>query len=336
METTAVLLAAGEGKRMKSRLPKVMHAICGRDLLGHVLAAAQAVSQRQVIVVGHGREQVMRATGTDYLYAIQDQQLGTGHAVKTAREYLDSREVLVLCGDTPLIDSQVLESLLKAHREEGALGTVLTAKLSRPAGYGRIIRGDTGNVSRIVEERDASAEERKIREINTGTYCFDGPALMRVLDQLSTDNAQGEYYLTDVMEILAREGKTTACLLADQRLALGVNSREELAEAARVMRELINKKLMAAGVTMVDPLATYVDVGVSIGGDTIIHPNTIIEGNCSIGRGCILGPNSRLTNAVLGEKVTLYASVIRDSTVSTGSSIGPFAYISRETDVGGG
>jgi bifunctional UDP-N-acetylglucosamine pyrophosphorylase / glucosamine-1-phosphate N-acetyltransferase len=327
MDSTAILLAAGEGKRMKSKIPKVLHRLWGKTLLEHVLTAAEAVSRRQVIVVGHGKEQVMEETGRKYSYVFQEEQLGTGHAVKMAREYLDAREVFILCGDTPLIDGDTLLSLLRTHREAGALATVLTAELPSPEGYGRIIRGGDGSVLRIVEDRDASAAEKSISEINTGTYCFHGPSLMRVLDHLSTDNAQGEYYLTDVLETLAGEGKTAACRLPDFRRAQGVNSREDLAAAGGVMREFINGKLMQSGVSLMDPATAYVDAGVKIGADTIIYPNTIIEGDSIIGRGCSLGPNSHLRNVVLGDEVTVHASIMVDSSREAGSVIGPFQHI---------
>ncbi len=330
METTAIVLAAGEGKRMKSATPKVLHKVCGRSLLEHVLGAAAAVSQRQVVVVGHGRDRVMAETGPGCEYITQEEQLGTGHAVKMAEAYLDCPEALILCGDTPLLNSSLLASLLKVHREEGALGTVLTARVQRPAGYGRILRGEGGRVLRIVEEGDASPEERKIQEINTGTYCFHGPSLRRVLDGLSADNAQGEYYLTDVLEILAREGKTAAFDLPDYRLALGVNSREELAEAARIMREVINQGLMQSGVTLVDPRATYVDAGVEVLEDTVIYPNTVIQGNSLVGRGCSLGPNCRIVDGVLEDGVTFRESLLEGSTVPRGSIVGPFAWIRGE------
>lgn len=330
METTAILLAAGEGKRMKSDKPKVLHKVCGRSLLEHVLRAAESVSQRQVIVVGHGREQVMEEMGEGFVYVTQEEQLGTGHAVKMAEAYLDCREAMVLCGDTPLLDSRIMASLLEVHRQEDALGTVLTARVQRPAGYGRVLRGEDGRVLRIVEDRDASPGERKIQEINTGTYCFHGPALRQALDRLSTDNAQGEYYLTDVMEMLARQGKTAACPLPDHRMAQGVNSREELAEAARVMREIINKNLMLSGVTLLDPLTTYVDAGIRVLENTVIYPNTVIEGESRVGRGCLLGPNCRILDAVLEDRVTCRESVIVGSTVSRGAVIGPFAHIKGE------
>lgn len=327
MDTTALVLAAGEGRRMKSRLPKVLHRICGRSLLQHVLAAAGEVSRRQVIVVGHGRDQVMEQTGPAHKYVVQEEQLGTGHAVMMARAYLDSPEILVLCGDTPLLDGPLLEKLLEHHRREGSLATVLTALLPNPAGYGRILRGEGGRVKKIVEDRDADPVERDIREINTGTYCFHGPSLRNVLNRLSTDNAQGEYYLTDVMEILGREGKTAAWQLSDHRLALGVNTREELAEAARLMREAINRDLMLSGVTLVDPLTAYVDAGVAIGEDTILYPNTAVQGVSRIGRGCLLGPNTRILDSFLEEGVVVRESVVTGSRVRRGEHIGPYAFI---------
>lgn len=334
MNTISVILAAGEGKRMKSSLSKVLHEVCGKSLLGHVLVAAEAVSDRQVVVIGHGKEEVRTAAGEKYDYVVQEEQLGTGHAVKMAREFLSIEEVLILCGDTPLISEEVLRALIAEHRKERSLGTVLTADIPFPTGYGRIIRGERGKVLRIVEEKDASKDERRIHEINTGTYCFHGPSLLTVLDSLSTDNKQGEYYLTDVMEILANQGETAACKLSDHRFSLGVNTKEQLSEAATVMRELKNKKLMLEGVTMPDPTTVYIDVDVEIGMDTVIYPNTIIEGKSKLGKGCKIGPNSHLTDALLGDNITLQHSVIVDSSVAKGSVIGPFAYIRPGTEIG--
>jgi bifunctional UDP-N-acetylglucosamine pyrophosphorylase / glucosamine-1-phosphate N-acetyltransferase len=333
MKTTALLLAAGEGKRMKSARPKVLHRVCGKSLLQHVLTAAAGLSQRQVIVVGHGREEVMEEMGPGCVYVVQEEQLGTGHAVKMAAAYLDCPEILVLCGDTPLLDRDVLAALLTAHRQEGSLGTVLTARVPRPAGYGRILRDEGGRVLKIVEERDATAGEKRIREINTGTYCFHGPSLARALDRLSADNAQREYYLTDVLEILGRGGKTAAWTLADYRRALGVNSREELAAAARIMRETINRHLMASGVTLVDPHTTYVDAGVLIQEDTVIYPNTCIEGNSRVGKGCLVGPGARLCDAVLEDGVVLRESVVTGATVKQGLRVGPFACIGEDGQI---
>ncbi len=333
IETIAIVLAAGEGTRMNSSLPKVLHKICGKTLLSHVLSAAGETTDKQIIVIGHAGDKVKQETGEDYTYIMQEQQLGTGHAVKKARDYLNCREVLVLCGDTPLISSEIIQRLLCQHRQEGALGTVLTAELPSPAGYGRIVRGEGGSVLKIIEESEATEQEKKIEEINTGTYCFDGPSLGRVLDDISRKNRQGEYYLTDVMEILSREGKTAACLLPDYRLALGVNTKEQLAEASRVKRELKNRELMLAGVTLIDPATTYIDMEVEIGADTIIYPGTIIEGKSKIGANCILGPDSQLVNAILGDGVVLRYSVVMGSFIGNRTTVGPFAYIRPESEI---
>ncbi len=332
-ETIAIILAAGEGTRMNSALPKVLHKICGRTLLSHALAAVKEATDRQIIVVGHAREAVKQEVGEDYIYVVQEQQLGTGHAVKKAQDYLHYREVLVLCGDTPLIDAEIIQLLLSRHRQENALGTVLAAELPLATGYGRIVRGENGQVLKIVEESEATEEEKKIREINTGTYCFDGPSLGRVLDNISRENRQGEYYLTDVMEILSIKGKTTACLLPDYRLALGVNTKEQLAEAAQIKRELKNRDLMLAGVTLIDPATTYIDMDVEIGADTTIYPGTIIEGKSTIGRNCTLGPDSQLVNVTLGDGVVLRHSVVIDSFIGNRTTVGPFAYIRPESEI---
>ncbi len=327
MKTTAIILAAGEGKRMKSSLPKVLHKLAGKTMIEHVLAGARAVSDRQVIVIGRGKEQVAEKLGLELTYVIQEEQLGTGDAVKAARAYLDAGEVIILCGDTPLLNEVLLKNFLEFHRKEASLVTVLTAELAEPAGYGRVIRNEQGKVVKIVEEKDATKEEQAIKEINTGTYCFYGPALAKALDLLSRDNRQREYYLTDVLEILDREGKVAACKIKEPRLALGVNNREQLAEAVAILRELKNRQLMDTGVTLIDPRATYIDVDVEIGPDTVIYPNTIIEGKSRVGKECSVGPATHITESVLGDKVAIRYSVVADSAIGDNVVIGPFANI---------
>ncbi|HHX77069.1 MAG TPA: bifunctional UDP-N-acetylglucosamine diphosphorylase/glucosamine-1-phosphate N-acetyltransferase GlmU, partial [Firmicutes bacterium] len=269
----------------------------------------------------------MEKLGPELTYVIQEEQLGTGDAVKAAKEYLDDGEVIVLCGDTPLLNGALLKEFLEFHRKEASLVTVLTAETADPAGYGRVIRNEQGKVIKIVEEKDATVEERAIKEINTGTYCFYGPALAKALGLLSRDNKQKEYYLTDVLEILDREGKVTACKTREPRLALGVNNREQLAEAAAILREFKNRQLMDAGVTLIDPRTTYIDVDVEIGPDTVIYPNTFIEGKSRVGKECSVGPATHITDSMLGDKVVIRYSVVADSSIGDNVVIGPFANI---------
>ena len=274
---TAVILAAGEGKRMKSTLPKVLHSICGRTLLGHVVAAVERLCDHKIVIVGHGAAQVQQAFGDRVAYALQKEQLGTGHAVMQAVPLIPPLgDVFVLCGDTPLIDECTLGELLATHRRDKAAVTILTATVPNASGYGRIIRNEHGMIQKIVEEKDAKEAEKNVKEINTGSYIFSAPHLLDALRDLKNDNAQNEYYLTDCIEVLIAKGVTaTSHCLHDYRHALGVNDRQQLAEAGRLLYERINHKLMVLGVTMVDPATTYVDVEVEVGNDTVLLPNKI-------------------------------------------------------------
>ena len=332
---TAVILAAGEGTRMESELPKVLHKLCGKTMIGHVLDELQPVADGMIVIIGHKAEEVRKSLGEEYTFAYQLQQRGTGHAVAQALELIPEKgEVLIVCGDTPLLTSQIFENLLAFHREEGCAAAVLTADLEEPFGYGRIIRDETGKVIKIIEEKDASPRERKVKEINTGTYCVQGPLLKEALTLISNDNVKGEYYLTDLVEILnRRRHKVAAFKIDDFFLARGINNRVQLAEAESVLRKRTNEKLMLQGVTMVDPFSTYIDTEVTIGKDTVIMPQTMIQGKTSIGQGCVIGPQSRLVDSVLGNQVTLQNSIILESVVEDGATIGPFAYIRPESRI---
>ncbi|BCV20022.1 bifunctional UDP-N-acetylglucosamine diphosphorylase/glucosamine-1-phosphate N-acetyltransferase GlmU [Moorella sp. Hama-1] len=329
-EAIAVILAAGQGKRMHSRRPKVLHRIAGRYLVEHVLAAArEAGIDKQVIVIGHGAEEVREALGPGYTYVLQEQQLGTGHALARARKAANTAAtVLVLCGDTPLLRPETLARLLKEHRDRQAAVTVLTAVLDDPTGYGRIIRDGQGRVTGIVEERDASPMERTIREINTGTYCFAAAYLWPFLEQLKPDNDQAEYYLTDVVALACRESLPVLAVATDDpEETLGVNDRAQLAAAGAVLQRRINNRLMLAGVTIIDPIATYIDATVQVGQDTIIYPGTFLEGHTIIAAGCTLGPGTTLRDCQVGEGSQIIHTVALESQIGAGCQVGPFTYL---------
>jgi bifunctional UDP-N-acetylglucosamine pyrophosphorylase / glucosamine-1-phosphate N-acetyltransferase len=337
-QVSALILAAGEGKRMKSKKAKVLHEICGKSLLSWVsYQIQQSDVKRQIIVIGNQGEQVQKAMGNTFEYALQTNQLGTGHAVMQAQEYIKNPKgtVLVLCGDTPLIQEDTIRSLLKFHLENDHAVTVITAELEDPTGYGRIVRNHEGNIDCIVEERDALEDVKKIKEINSGMYCFNQGLLLESLKKLTNDNSQKEYYLTDTLQILSKEGfKVVPFKITDHHEILGVNDRVQLATAERLMQQRIHTHHMINGVTIVDPQNTYISHGVSIGMDTILYPNVSIEGNTFIGEGCVIRSNTRLVNAVLKTDVEISNSCVLDSTVDSQSKVGPFAYLRPGSHIG--
>lgn len=331
IQVSSIILAAGKGTRMKSRLPKVLHAVCGKPMLSHVLrAASDAGVQRNIVVIGHEAEMVREKIGSDVEWVEQPEQLGTGHAVMQAESSLVDFKgnVLILCGDTPLITAGTLTKLIQNHASAGNAATVLTAIMDDPAGYGRIVRDSSGDVQEITEHRDASTEQLQIREINTGIYCFDAAKLFSGLKQVTPANAQGEYYLTDVLAILKCEGqKIGATVIADPLETMGINNRVQLAEAEKIMRLRKLYGLMLDGVTIVDPANTYIDHDVIIGADSVVYPGTVIEGKCSFGSECEIGPYSRLKEVEVGQRVTIQNSIILESSVGDDANIGPYAYI---------
>jgi bifunctional UDP-N-acetylglucosamine pyrophosphorylase/glucosamine-1-phosphate N-acetyltransferase len=333
-----IILAAGVGLRMKSTLPKVLHRVCGRPMIRYVLdAAAEAGFGRPVVVVGRGADAVRAEVGEGALFAEQPEQRGTADAVRVGLGAADEGEILVLYGDVPLVRPATLRGLVARHREARPAITVLTARLHDPTGYGRIVRGPDGGVARIVEEADASPEERAIREINPGTYVFDGAALREGLGQLRPANVQGEYYLTDLIGWALASGRRVEAVAAgDSVEVLGVNSRRDLALVESAMRTRLLEGLMDAGVTVVDPQTTYVHAGVAVGEETVIHPGCSLEGATRVGRGCVLGPNARLVDAAIGERVTVLASTIVHATMADGSRIGPYSHLRPGTRVGRG
>ncbi|NMB41912.1 MAG: bifunctional UDP-N-acetylglucosamine diphosphorylase/glucosamine-1-phosphate N-acetyltransferase GlmU [Firmicutes bacterium] len=332
----AVILAAGEGTRMKSSLPKVLHPLCGKPLLWYIVQSAKAVTSEQLLVVGHGAGQVKEYFGDEFLYVSQKQRLGTGHALQQTLPHLPAEgEMLVLCGDTPLLEKEVLRQLILTHRRQKAAATILTARMDDPGGYGRIIRSDQGKILKIVEELHLTLEQKKVQEINTGTYCFDLRALKKFLPLLPQNLSKGEYYLTDLIPVLLENGlEVGSYIIADAEQALGINDRLQLARAASRMRERINSLLMRAGVAMIDPATTYIDAGVEIGKDTIIYPQTILEGDTKVGENCLLGPGLHLVDTLVGNEVVCRQSVVLESVLKDGVNIGPYAHIRPGSTIG--
>ncbi|WP_172199330.1 bifunctional UDP-N-acetylglucosamine diphosphorylase/glucosamine-1-phosphate N-acetyltransferase GlmU [Saccharibacillus qingshengii] len=327
----AIVLAAGKGKRMKSKLYKVLHPVCGKPMVGHVVDTVRRTnSERTVVIVGHGAEEVKSYLGDQADYALQAEQLGTGHAVRQAEELLGKEEgtTILICGDTPLVRAETIEAMIALHEGEGAAATILTAVPEDPTGLGRIIRGEDGGVLRIVEQKDCSPEENAVKEINTGTYCFDNRKLFEALAKVTNENAQGEYYITDVIGILQGEGeKIAAYATQDLTESIGVNDRVVLSQAEAAMRERIVRGHMLGGVTVIDPSSTYIGADVQIGSDTVLYPGTVIKGQTVIGEDCTIGPNSEIENAEIGDGTSVSHSVIRDSKVGDHVSVGPFAHL---------
>jgi bifunctional UDP-N-acetylglucosamine pyrophosphorylase/glucosamine-1-phosphate N-acetyltransferase len=331
----AVVLAAGEGKRFKSSTPKVLHALCGRPLIAYVLDALEPIdTRRTVVVVGRGADVVERTaqahTKRKLSFVLQEKQLGTADAARVADDTLGtfSGDVLILPGDSPLMTTDTLRALVDRHRAAGAAATVMTAELDDPTGYGRIIRGPGRAVERIVEERDATPEERATREVNTSVWVFDRAALRTALTRIDRSNAQHEFYLTDVVSVLGDKGEQVEAFTAvDPAEALGANSRVELADVAALMRRRINVRHMLDGVTMVDPASTFVDAGVTIGSDTVIHPMTHLHGTTAIGAGAEIGPNVRLVDTTVGDGAVVLNAVAKEAEIGAGAQVGPFAYL---------
>lgn len=333
-----IILAAGEGKRMKSKLPKVLHKVQGRSMVEHVIEAAQRTGAEDIcVVVGHGGDEVKAALeGRELKFALQEKQLGTGHAVMQAGDFIEEdADILVLYGDTPLITPETLGELLDFHKKEGNSISIISAMVDDPAGYGHIIRNEKGEFLKNVEHKDATEEEKLVKEINTGIYCFTGSALKKGLSMLKNDNAQGEYYLPDTLEIILREGgRVNAMVACDAGEFAGVNSRVQLAEAEAYMRRRINLRHMENGVTIIDPERTYIGADVVIGQDTVILPGVVLEGDTVIGEDCQVGPDSRLTNVRLGNGVKFQYSTALDSSVDDNTTVGPYAYIRPDCSIG--
>ncbi|HJV47533.1 MAG TPA: bifunctional UDP-N-acetylglucosamine diphosphorylase/glucosamine-1-phosphate N-acetyltransferase GlmU [Bacillota bacterium] len=334
----AVVLAAGQGTRMKSKLYKVLHPVCGKPMIQHIVDRLKALEVNEiVVVVGHGAKQVKEQLGTSIQYAFQEQQLGTAHAVLMSSDHLKDKEgtTIVVTGDTPLIKEQTLHNLMQHHLKSGSCATVLTTELNNPMGYGRIIRNQDGYVERIVEHKDATEDERRIMEISTGIFCFNNKKLFEALTQVRNDNVQGEYYLPDVIEILKKNNDIiSAFLTEDAEDGMGVNDRIQLSQVEQIMRKRINENHMRNGVTMIDPSSTYIESDVIIGRDTVIEPGTFLRGSTQIGEDCVIGPGTDLSNTIIEDQVAVRYAVIADSMIRKNASVGPYAYIRPGSDVG--
>lgn len=338
MGRSAIVLAAGLGTRMKSKRHKVLHEVCGKPMILHILDELDKLDLDQVIVVvGQQKEAVQAVVGERAQIAFQSEQLGTGHAVQAAVPLLrqDVETTIVLYGDAPLIRAETISALLASREETHSSACVLTAEVRNPKGLGRVILEEDGRVERIVEEKDASATEKQIHLINTGIYAFDTIHLVRALARLQPNNAQGEYYLTDTLSILREECQTVNSLqVEDADEIASVNDLVQLAEVERLMRTQICHRHMREGVTIINPDNTYIGLDVKIGRDTVLYPGTILEGNTVIGEDCVIGPNSRLVNTTIQDKVKVEQSVVLDSEIDHAATVGPFAYIRPGSHVG--
>ena len=331
MKKFVIVLAAGKGTRMKSKLYKVLHQVCGKSMVEYVVEAAQAIKPDKIVtIVGNGAEEVKKVLADKSEFVLQKKQLGTGDAVLTASDELAAEKgaTLVITGDTPLFTSQTFQKLFDYHQSKGNAATVLTAQAPNPYGYGRIIRDDQDNVLRIVEQKDATADELKINEINTGVFCFDNQLLFSALKKVDNQNAQGEYYLTDVLEILRNEGQRIgAYKMPDFSESLGVNDRYALAQATKIMQKRINKKHMANGVTFIDPDTAYIDADVKIGCDTLIEGNVVIKGNTEIGDDCVVTSGSRIIDSKIANNVTVTSSTVEQAEMDDFSDVGPNSHL---------
>ncbi|WP_245855838.1 bifunctional UDP-N-acetylglucosamine diphosphorylase/glucosamine-1-phosphate N-acetyltransferase GlmU [Paenibacillus rigui] len=326
----AIVLAAGKGTRMKSKQHKILHAVCGKPMVQHVIDSLKGlVTGEIVVIVGHDAESVKEQLGTSVQYALQEEQLGTAHAVLMSRDILQDKTgtTIIISGDTPLVREETLEKLMEQQEKSQAAAIVLTAVLADPTGYGRIIRHSDGFVERIVEHKDATEAEKEVSEISTGIFCFDNKALFQALSQVKNDNAQGEYYLPDVIEMMRKEGLSVfAYPTPAVEEGMGVNDRMQLATVEKLLRARINEKHMRNGVTIIDPESTYIDADVVIGADTVIHPGTFLRGNTCIGEGCVVGPAADLLDCQVESKVTIQytrsmRSTIRQSDMVMGNQL---------------
>jgi bifunctional UDP-N-acetylglucosamine pyrophosphorylase/glucosamine-1-phosphate N-acetyltransferase len=332
MKITPVILAAGQGTRMKSELPKVLHPVCGQPMIAHSLAAARdASTEKPVVVIGHGAEAVREILGDTARCVVQEPQLGTGHAVRQAEALLKGKSdlILVTYGDMPLLRAETLGRLTAIQEENPGPVSMLTVRAADPRGFGRVVRAPDGSVQAIVEEAAATPEQLQINELNVGAYCFSAAWLWEALSRLPLSK-KGEYYLTDTVELAVRAGLPVQALVADDGIeTIGINTRVHLAEVEAAMRARINQAHMLAGVTLVDPAATYIEAGVTIGRDTVVWPNTYLRGRTRIGEGCVIGPNTVAEDSSIGDYCEVLASVLEGAVVEDNVGMGPFARLRK-------
>jgi bifunctional UDP-N-acetylglucosamine pyrophosphorylase / glucosamine-1-phosphate N-acetyltransferase len=337
MRISTLILAAGQGTRMVSTLPKVMHTLAGKPLIRHAVQTAQAVSEEKpVVVIGHGSEQVQNVLGDEVEFVLQQEQLGTAHAVMAAEPTLRAKGgiVLVFYADMPLLTAKTLQALADANPSSQAPVTMLTVELDDPHGFGRVVRDRAGKVLKIVEDVQTTPEQRKIRELNAGVYCFDATWLWDALHKIRL-SPKGEYYLTDVVEVATSSGlEVKAIRLEDPEELVGINNRVHLAEAEEIMRRRINTAWMLQGVTMLNPEACYIEADVKIGKDTVIFPNTFLRGKTTIGENCLIGTNSIIENCQIGNGCKVIASVMEGAQMDDGSEIGPFGHLRKGAHLG--
>ncbi|AIE88041.1 bifunctional UDP-N-acetylglucosamine diphosphorylase/glucosamine-1-phosphate N-acetyltransferase GlmU [Fimbriimonas ginsengisoli] len=335
-----IILAAGKGTRMKSDLPKGLHRVCGLPMVEHVGRAIRASGvSRPIVVIGHGGEAMKAELGDGYDYVWQREQLGTGHAALMASEALAGYEgpVIVASGDTPMLQADTFDELIKAHQTAGAVATLATSLVDNPHGYGRIVRGDEGEFLKIVEQKDTNDEQNALREVNAALYIFDSKTLFRILPTLKNSNAQGEYYLTDVLEtVVAEGGKVVAKIFDNPDILAGVNDRWQLAQLDREMRLRVIKQHAINGVTFLDLDSVSIGVDVTIGLDTVIEPQTILVGNTSIGAGCRIGPFTRIEDSRIGDKSSIVASYLDTAVVGSSVWVGPWAHLRPKSNIGDG
>ena len=347
-DVAAIILAAGLGKRMKSDTPKVLHPVAGRPMLFYPVQVIKSLGlKKAIIIVGHKAEKVMeildselRTPNSELKFVKQEPQLGTGHAVLCAEDVLKAwkGDILILSGDVPLITKQTILGLLDLHAKKKAAISFISTVIADPSGYGRVLRDENNSVKRIVEDKDSSIEEKAINEINTGIYCINAQFLFSGLKNIKRENAQGEYYLPDLIEMAAKAKQKVACLThINPAEVMGINNRIELAQANGVMRERINNELMLSGVSLIDPETTYIHYGVKIGKDTTIYPNVFLEGNTNIGKGCLIEQGCMIQNSHIGDGSKIKSnSVIESSEIGGQVSIGPFARIRPDSTIGDG
>ena len=334
MKLKTLILAAGKGTRMKSELPKVIHKVNGIPMISKIISVLNGLEpEENILILGHKKEEVLKVVGEETDYVVQTEQLGTGHAVIQAKEKLADYDgdVMVLCGDTPLLREETLRKLYNFHKESGAVTTILTSIYENPFGYGRIVKED-GLVKAIVEEKEATPEVKKIKEVNAGVYCFNSRELFNALARINNNNEKGEYYLTDVIGIQVGEGKKVqSFVLEDNMEILGVNSKVELAQASEVLRGRKNLELMENGAILIDPKATYVEESVKVGKDTVIYPGAVLQGNTVIGENCEILGTTRIIDSVLGNNIRIESSVIEESQIDNYVTMGPFAHLRPKT-----